>query len=89
VRNAISAFTRVFDALWWRRALLNRGVRIAHILPGFVDPALRSSVKNAALRPGHGARDPCATHTHAIVSGKLPWAAPFLKSVVFKSFTLF
>jgi hypothetical protein len=30
-----------------------------------------------------------APHIHAIVSDKLPWAARFPKSVVFKSFTLF
>src|SRR6266403_3404041 len=54
---AISAFTRVFDTLWRRAsrrgALLSPGRNGAQ---RFVTvPALRSSVKNAAPRPGHGA----------------------------------
>jgi len=45
-RNAVSAFTRVFDARCG--ALLNRGGAPAWV------PALRCTVKNAAPRPGHG-----------------------------------
>jgi hypothetical protein len=89
LRNAIGAFMRVFDALWRRGARLIRGAASHTSSLASWIPALRSSVKSAAPRPGHGAHGPCATHTHAIVSGKLPSAARFLKSVVFKSFTLF
>src|ERR1700682_1150170 len=53
LRSAISAFTRVFDArcLWRRGALL---IRAHHALRWV--PAPRSSVKDAAPRPGHGGR---------------------------------
>jgi hypothetical protein len=54
LRSATSAFTRVFDALWplRRGALLIRGRNGTPVL-GTV-PALRSGMKNAAPRPGHG-----------------------------------
>src|SRR5882724_94812 len=53
LRSTTSAFTRVFDTLWWCAA--DPGVPIE---PLWV-PALRSSV-NAAPRPGHGkALRPC------------------------------
>src|ERR1700746_30821 len=48
LRSAISVFTRVFDALW--RCAADRG-SIMDPYPWI--PALRSSVKNAAPRPGH------------------------------------
>jgi hypothetical protein len=83
LRNAISAFTRAFDTLWRRGALLH-----TYSLD-FVDPGSAEQREDAAPRPGHMARVIPAPHTHAIVSGKLPSATRFLKSVVFKSFTLF
>ena len=48
LRSAISAVTRVFDALW--RCAADPG-SIMDPYPWV--PALRSSVKNAAPRPGH------------------------------------
>jgi hypothetical protein len=50
-RNAISAFTRVFDALW--RCAAEPGPYQAPVF-GTI-PALRSGMKNAAPRPGNGA----------------------------------
>jgi hypothetical protein len=51
--SAISAFTRVFDALWPLRsgALQSRGPGNGGVRTGV--PAQRSSVKNAAPHPGH------------------------------------
>ena len=52
LRSAISAFTRVFDALFlaaWCAA--DPGPILPSASPSV--PALRSSVKNAAPRPGH------------------------------------
>jgi hypothetical protein len=99
-RNAISAFTRVSDAPSARLcasltryggSVLRRRseLYIAHILSGFVGPGSAEQREDAAPCPGHMARMIPAPHTHAIVSGKRPSAARFLKSVVFKSFTLF
>ena len=52
-RSAISAFTRVFDALWLfaKRCAAEPGPSRT---PAFgTVPALRSGMKNAAPRPGH------------------------------------
>jgi hypothetical protein len=46
---AISAFMRVFDALW--RCAAEPGFRYDGVRTGV--PALRSGMKNAAPRPGH------------------------------------
>jgi hypothetical protein len=52
-RSAISAFTRVFDALWHLRGgALRPGPYQAPVF--MTVPALRSGMKNAASRPGHG-----------------------------------
>jgi hypothetical protein len=53
-RSAISAFTRVFDALWPLRsgALQSRGPGCLRLEVTGV-PVLRSGMKNAASRPGH------------------------------------
>jgi len=55
LRNAISAFTRVFDALWRRGALLIRGPHRKHTLPL---PGLRGSRRcGAACSTLHRVRD--------------------------------
>jgi hypothetical protein len=84
LRNAIGAFMRVFDALWRRGARLIRGAASHTSSLASWIPALRSSVKSAAPRPGHGAHGPCATHTHAIVNGKLPSGGTFPKECCFQ-----